>query len=390
MKIANKEIGKFLVNNFLLEKELMFFGVFLSGIPKYFSDVIDTACVGKGQNNEVSLFINEEFWNSISIEEKRFLLVHETKHIIDKAWKFVKEYKLEDQNLANIAMDMGINSFCKIIRGIKIIEGAYLPTTYPELNLQERKSTLYYYQNLQGLQNKAKDEHKLWKELNENDKGEEISDIEQKVRDIKINTQVLEAIEEVQKSDGILPFNLKPENFVFEKKNEVVSWKKLLRTFFQSTNVVSKKNSKLRLNKRYKDLPGFKNVYKNKGVILIDSSGSMSNDDLKRANQELYNIWKAGTDLDSGYWDADVGEVNPYKGKLSFKRTKGGGTSIDPTIDYINKNSRKNNWKFSVIITDGYFSTNKKIPKIPTLVLLSRGGTEHYLNKIKTIQINDY
>ena len=311
MEIANKEIGKFLVNNFLLEKELMFFGVFLSGIPKYFSNRIDTACVGKGANDEVSLFINKEFWESLSTEEKRFLLVHETKHIIDKCWKFVKEFKLTDANLANIAMDMGINSFCKIIKGIKIIEGAYLPNKYPELNLRERESSKYYYDKLEGLQEKAKDEHKLWEDLNKNEKGEEISEIEEKIRDIKINNQIVEAIEEVEKANAIVPFNLNAKDFVLQKKEEVISWKKLLRTFFQATNIANKKNSKLRLNKRYPKLPGFKNIYKNKGVVLMDSSGSMSNEDLIRANQELYNIWKTGTDLDMGYWDVEVGGVIP-------------------------------------------------------------------------------
>lgn len=73
-----------------------------------FSDKIDTACVQfNTEGNYVNFIFNPTFWDTCSNYEKIFVICHETLHVILNHGQRFKT--VEDQKLANIAMDLAIN-----------------------------------------------------------------------------------------------------------------------------------------------------------------------------------------------------------------------------------------------------------------------------------------
>lgn len=61
-------------------KEFMFYGLFLAEINKTFMDhpQIQTACLAKHPMGRIpQMIINPRFWNSLTLPEKKYLILHE-------------------------------------------------------------------------------------------------------------------------------------------------------------------------------------------------------------------------------------------------------------------------------------------------------------------------
>jgi len=112
------------------------------------------------------------------------------------------------------------------------------------------------------------------------------------------------------------------------------------------------------------------------------SSGSVSDEMLELCNSELYNVWKAGGDIDYISWDQEVDSAGAkeYDGKLKIERTQCGGTDLNSAIVYANENYKKNNWNFCIITTDGYIPNITIKAKIPTMILITPDGVTNFGN----------
>ena len=71
---------------------------------------------------------------------------------------FCKEFALE-KPLDNIALDLTINSRLMVnYQGeLEFIEGGMLPANFPELQLEEEKDSLYYYNKLKEAKDKKEE-----------------------------------------------------------------------------------------------------------------------------------------------------------------------------------------------------------------------------------------
>lgn len=402
------EFYKLTTTRIIWDKNLMFYGIFLSELNKEFSLRVPTACVSKFPgSNQIKLLINPVFWDSISENEKIFILCHEIMHVVEYAWEVEKEFGIDRHELFNIAADLSINTSLEHLErssSLKVIKGAMMPELFPDIPMKRKESSLYYYNLLKNNEDKlpkfAKeacmagltlgdiisgkaDLHPTWKELTDG-----LSDIEKEILKRNIVRQVQEVAESTQKQQGILPADVESKLPKITPIKQVLNWKHLFKQFIGFVTTSSRKLTKQRPNKRFGWMPGKRDEYKVAGVVLTDSSGSMSNNDLMRANQELYNIWKAGAKLHFACWDDGVGELKAYDGKMEFERTKCGGTCIDPTLEFIKSNHRKYNWQFAVIITDGYFNNPTKDISIPTMFIISSGGRK-IKGPYKQVQINE-
>ena len=99
-------------------------------------------------------------------------------------------------------------------------------------------------------------------------------------------------------------------------------------------------------------------------MAVVDTSGSMSNDDLSYAFNEIFNILKTvHFELTIIECDAEVGRVYKVKkpADLKFSVTGRGGTSFVPAIEYINEH--KYNDAVMVYFTDGYGDYSIPRPK---------------------------
>lgn len=120
------------------------------------------------------------------------------------------------------------------------------------------------------------------------------------------------------------------------------------------------------------------------------SSGSVGDDDLLRCNAELYNVWKAGGDVEYAAWDAECDTPKKYDGKLEITRTRGGGTDLNCALVEVNKSYRQKGWNFAIITTDGYIPPIHVKTKIPTMIIITEGGSTAFDNpyNYKIVKIN--
>lgn len=401
----------------------VFYGLFLTEVNKFFSTRIPTACLAKHPNAKIPVMLfNPDFWDKLNEKQRTFLVLHETQHLIDQAFLFCKEFALE-KPLDNIALDLTINSRLMVnYQGeLEFIEGGMLPANFPELQLEEEKDSLYYYNKLKEAKDKKEeskgkgedskagelgngngtsgdknlddlldnqekiDKHVTWEELTEG-----MTDLEKEVLKRDIMNRLDKISDEVAKQNGNIPTHLERLLNRITKIKEVVNWKSLFRKFVGSTISSETLPNRKRPSRRFEENPGIKQKFKVSGVFLSDSSGSVGDDDLLRCNAELYNVWKAGGDVEYAAWDAECDTPKKYDGKLEITRTRGGGTDLNCALVEVNNSYRQKGWNFAIITTDGYIPAIRVKTKIPTMIIITEGGSTTFDNpyNYKIVKIN--
>jgi predicted metal-dependent peptidase len=103
-------------------------------------------------------------------------------------------------------------------------------------------------------------------------------------------------------------------------------------------------------------------------LLAIDTSGSVSNDELLEFMNEIHHIYKAGVDITIVQCDTKINSIKPYTGKSEMNIHGRGGTEFDPVLEYYNENLKK--YTSLVYFTDGECSTSVR-PKNNVLWVLS-------------------
>jgi len=340
-------------------------------LNKRWNDKIPTAGVSLNGIN-YQLDINTEFWTKLTMPTQRGLLKHELLHI---GFFHLTDYKhLTDHNVANIAMDLEINQY---IDDIDLPEGGMKLELFPELKLEPKKGTLYYYDKLMqaaqsgncGNLNKLLDgckngdlkvnvqvqgssqdvnvpNHDSWDEF------QNLPEATQKL--IKKQTEHIlkEVSDQVMKSTGNIPGEfgeiLKRINTLEPAKFD---WRGYLRRFTGGSQKIYTKKTRRKYNKRYEENPGMKIKPRRHILFAIDTSGSVSTTELHECVNELYHIHKTGTEITVIQADTAISHVGPFNHKADFKIHGRGGTDFQPVIDYFNENVHK--YTCLIYFTDG-------------------------------------
>lgn len=390
----------------------VFYGLFLTEVNKYFDKRIPTACLAKHKEAKIPVMLfNPDFWDKLNKKQKIFLVLHEVSHLINQCYLMSEQFSMKSP-LDNIAMDLNINSILmtNYHQIIEFIEGGMLPSNFTELNMEDCKDSLYYYnilkkaadekENTKGqkdslageegnkngssgckslddlLDNQEKiDKHITWNELTEG-----MSEIEKEVLKRDVLSRLEKIAEDVEKQNGHIPMDIKSKLGKIQKIKQTVNWKALFRKFIGSTISNELILNRKRPSRRFEENPSNKFNFKVCGVFLSDSSGSVSNQDLERCNAELYNVWKSGGNIDYGAWDAECEIPKKYEGKLHIERVKAGGTNMNCAIAEINKGYSKKGWNFGIITTDGYIPDIILKSKIPLMILITPNGTTRFNN----------
>ena len=342
----------------LAGKELMleqpFYGLFLIGLNKEWNNAIPTAGVSK-HNINYKLVINSDFWANLPHDHKKGLLWHELLHIVFDHLNLRDEFA--DKKLFNIAADCELNQY--ITPGY-LPEGAILPSSFPNLKLQSKAGTNYYYNMLmdnqddcdvQKMMGEAGDMHGTWEEF------DNLSESEKKLLKAQSDYQLKEAAEECLKSRGTLPGEIAN---IYKRITEVTpskfNWRAYLRRFAGNSYIVETKLSRKKINKRYPDSPGMKFKPKKHILVAIDTSGSVSNDELVEFFNEIRHIHKTGTEITVLQCDTQINSIEKYDPKKDVKVQGRGGTEFNPVLEYYNKNTKK--FTCLVYLTDGECSTD--------------------------------
>jgi predicted metal-dependent peptidase len=342
-----------------------FYGLFLIGLNKELRTDIQTACVTP-DNINVKLCINPEYWSSLDEKTKLAVLKHELLHIV--FFHLENFDRFENKKLSNIAADLEINQYIEPeYKGEKWEGLEYDKGMFKTLNLLSKQGTKYYYDALeqeicdnpdgeiaQFVNDTEIDWHDLWEAM------EGMSEAERKLISKQIDYQLKEIAEELQKKNrGLIPSEL--ESYIkglFEIKEPVLDWKAYLRRFSSQSTKLFTKKTRRKPNKRFYGNPALKIKQRKNTLVAIDTSGSVSDKELLEFFNEIYHIYKSGTDVTVIECDTTIQRIYEYKGKLEDLSVKGrGGTSFEPVFAYLYENRDKYN--NLIYLTDGECSSPK-------------------------------
>jgi len=364
-------------------KELMlkepYYGFFLIMLNKVWDGKrVPTAGVSKNGIN-YQLAINPEFWESLSEDHRLGLLKHELLHIA--FGHLTTFFKFTDKKLANVAMDMEINQY---------IDKQYLPEggididNYADLQLDRKAGARYYYDKLKQLQDeKDKNgtsgdsnmdkllediengnvpDHSTWEEF------ENLTEAEQKLIEKQLQKVLSDAKEQTIKKRGTVPGEIEGVIIVEEIVPPKFDWRGFIRRFAGVSTKVFTKKIRRKENRRFSDNPGLKVKMRQHMLLAIDTSGSVSDDELREFMSEIYHIYKCGVDITVIQCDTRIRSIEPYKGKFEMAVQGRGGTEFDPVLEYFNENLKK--YTSLVYFTDGECWTRVK-PRGNVLWVLS-------------------
>lgn len=417
-----------------------FYGFFLIMLNKIWNNrIVPTACVSK-QGINYQLTLNEEFWDSLTENHRLGILKHELLHIA--MFHLSTHHNYPDRKLANIAMDMEINQYieeaclpsgelskeefdaeCKsiidnlkqqldsetithdeYIKGMKTIPArGIMIKDYDDLNLDLRAGTRYYYDKLK----EAKDEkdangssgcntfdelcdqmdeggdpcnHDSWGEF------DNLSEAEKKLINKQLDRLLQESASQTMKKRGTIPGEISEYIKDIDKVTPPkFDWRGYIRRFTGISTRIFTKKLRRKPNKRYDGNPGLKIKMKQHMLLAIDTSGSVSNNELHEFMQEIYHIYNTGVDVTIIQCDTAIKSIEKYSGKTNEMVIHGrGGTEFDPVLEYYNANLLK--YTSLIYFTDGECYTSVK-PKAPVLWVLSERSSMNEELPGKTIKL---
>jgi predicted metal-dependent peptidase len=343
-----------------------FYGLFLIGINKTYSEQIPTAGVSK-HNIGIQLTINPEFYNDLSEDHRYGLIKHELLHIAFGHLLLRDLYS--NHKLFNIAADLEINQY---ILESKLPTGGLLLSSFPELDLPTKAGTKKYYElleqaqedgscpSLDALMNKMDGEseycHSTWNEF------DNLSEPDKKLLQKQVEHQLKESAEQTVKKCGSIPgemsdiisrlLHIEPAKF---------DWKGYLRRFVGNSSIVYTKKLRRKYNKRYAANPGLKIKFKNHILVGVDTSGSVNNEELKEFFSELTHMHKTGHKISVAQCDTSLRTIEEFQPKKDWEIHGRGGTSFQPVIDHYNK--KKGVYTALIYLTDGEAYAPENCPK---------------------------
>jgi predicted metal-dependent peptidase len=405
-------------------KDLMlkepYYGFFLIMLNKLWdAKRVPTAGVSKNGIN-YQLAINPEFWEGLTENQKLGILKHELLHIA--FGHLTTFFKFSDKRMANVAMDMEINQYIEkswlpggeytkeeyeeIKEKVKLEIAAASETgaskeeiaeimkkfpgrgifieDYEDMNLDLRAGCRYYYEKLKEAQdeknkngtcgNEAMDEllddieignipdHSTWEDF------DNLTEAEQKLIEKQLQKVLSDAKEQTEKKRGTVPGEIDGLIQIEEIVPPKFDWRGYIRRFTGVSTKVFTKKIRRKENRRFSDNPGLKIKMKQHMLLAIDTSASVSNEELAEFMNEMHHIYKAGVDITVIQCDTQIKSILPYKGGTDLKVSGRGGTEFDPVLEYYNENSKK--FTSLVYFTDGECYASVK-PKGNVLWVLS-------------------
>lgn len=364
-----------------------FYGIFLSMLNKNWVDKITARVVLEGIN--LGLELGREFWDELPPKHKEGLVKHELLHVCFEHLTNYSVQRKENAELLGIAMDLEVNSY---IEDDMLPSGGCTVDSFPELNLKRRGGTLYYYEELKRSQNKSPNLQKMIaamkqgqstvviqinedsKELNTPDHNfmDDLSEANKELVTSQMKHLINEVVEQVQKSRGTIPGEVEE---LIKKLNAftppIFDWKAYLRRFVGGAFDTETKKSRRKLNPRYPDEAAIKIKFKKRILISIDTSGSVSTEELQKFLNEMHFIQRSGVAIEVLQCDAIVRDVTKFDHRADFKVYGRGGTDFQPVIDYYNDNYR--DYCCMIFFTDGEcYAPTKSIGKMLWVVTGSR------------------
>ena len=360
-------------------KELLivspFYGIFLLSLRKEIvngNHSVKTAAVGPNGLN-FTLYVNENFWKKLSDKEQLAVLSHEVFHLC--FFHITEHFQASNHTLMNIAMDASINQYiqnlpadCVTVESLSKQCGK---------NLELKRGAWYYYNELLEYANKNPEFMNQFNNIDSHDMwlGDEMSEAERTLYENQIKSRLKETAEQVVKQAGKVPGELSSILEAIKNKPPVFNWKRYFRRLIGNSITSEIQLTRMRPSKRFPDARGIRMKRKPNIMVAVDTSGSISQDDLKDFFSEIHHIWKTGVNVTVVEIDTKIQKIFEYKGNQSIEVSGNGGTDLTEAITYYKQH---HDFSSCIIFTDGYLSTFK-LPICQSLIwVITKGG-----NKVK-------
>lgn len=354
-----------------------YYALFLMGVDKQETTRVPTLAVGLN-GIDIRLLINKEFWETLSDEYKYGIIMHEALHICYFHLLDISDYP--DHAIDNIACDMEINQF--IPKNLLPKECIWLEDfqeKYPQLGLEPLQGRRYYYNKLKSLP--EEEQQKLGSQLGNNEHFweafEELSESDKEVIRNQVSYMMEETANECRKQQGTVPGNLEQIMKLNKKEPPKFDWKKYIRQWVGMSQDIYFKPTRFKPNPYFARNPSQKVKFKQQLLVAIDTSGSVSNDELQEFMSEIKHLYKFGHSIYIMCVDTHIYEPYLYKGVDDFKISGRGGTYFTPTLNYFNAHPE---YSCMIYFTDGEAELPPNSNR-PMLWVISSRGTDKYIKK---------
>lgn len=347
-----------------------FYGLFLLNLKKAYSNEVST--LGVGLNNlDCELLVNKEFWDSLSDKTQIACVKHELGHIL--MHHLTMRESFNDQEKCNIAMDIEINQYLQ-----DLPETCYFPETF---GFPKEKGTKWYYDNLPSVPKEGTDgigDHSQWQPF------EDLSEVEKQLVSQQIDHIAKHTAEQVQKLAGKIPGEF--EEYIkglFQKKPPIYNWKKHFRRVVGNSITSEIQLTRMRPSKRFPDARGIKLKRKPQILVGIDTSGSVSQEDLSDFFTEIQHMYKTGVDITVAECDTKIQKIFKYTGPKEIPIAGRGGTQLHELYSYYKEHKE---FSSMVILTDGCLFDFNFPPMKNVIWIITHDGNKS--QRFPGIQIN--
>lgn len=326
--------------------------------------------------NGLSINFNEYFINDIFIEEFNGVLLHELLHIILKSSsrRGTKNHRIWNYATDFVINQMIVNNF-KNIQEVVIPENCLYDTQFDGMSAEDIYEIL-----LQNRKTMSNEEFEKW--LDEVMKGNIL--IDDCDGDTILTDEQMEKLRGIiakssmySKMQGSYPSFM--DRFVNNILLPKVDWRGPLKIFLQSFesdwDFMYRNRNYLHTNMV---IPTFKGD-KVKIIISLDTSGSITEDDMSQYLSEAYSIISIFNNVeiiamccDAEIYKDYITVINSKQDLLDFAKDKikgGGGTDFRPVIEYVEENftyNEKSNIGM-IYFTDGYGTFPEEEPSFKTI-----------------------
>ncbi len=401
----------------LLLKE-PFYGHLLSGVVRRIDDKVGTAAVSLTPHG-LHLIVNPEFFmKELKKDERVAVIKHEALHLLFRHL-YRPLIKKGDAKLFNIAADLVVNQH---VAPWPLPEMAVTLRAFPDMGLEANQTLEWYYDKLQALHKAMQagkstgapqSEEALERVMGEPQQGDHsfwfagggegfgeaggegpgdgptLTEGLRRAMESDLERHLLRARDHsASKGWGNLPAEIRTElEAIAQRRKPQIDWKRTLRLFASSgyrTEVVA---TQRRMSKRFGTFPGIRIRRKQRLAVVIDTSGSISEDVLEVFFREIHGIWKNDADVMVIECDADVHRCYAYQGQTPKAVQGGGGTRFDPALAWVG-NPRNGRFDACIYLTDGYASEPEVRPRCPLMWVITAGGNAgDHLKFGRTVQL---
>lgn len=348
----------------MARKDSVFYCTVCFSLDHHFDESVETA-----ETNGTYVKYNPEFFLQWSVEQRLFILMHETLHVA-----FMHPHRLGNKNFDMWlqACDYAINSILRLAQ-FQLIPGVLDDPQYDGMSAEQ------IYQILMkdppppcssGGGGSGSGGSMVMQDLVPPSAStpEEQQKEKDRIDTVLIRAKMLSA--QSGEAPGSIPGEL--EFYINSLTNPKLPWYRILSKFTQ--NFAKFEYTYRRPNRRFFPdhiLPSAHNEHIGNIATFTDSSGSVSDEEYAAYLSEVYPIVTRlrPTTLYYGLFDTKIQSVTEVRSKSDMAKirfTGRGGTQIQPVLEWADKHKPT----VLLVFSDGYFHHRPEPPKCPVIWII--------------------